>query len=242
MRELNDINLLFGKSGMSTVGRTLIFNVLYLLSMAATAFGGGLIILGILDMRILVYIFYPLVGFGQLFFLCATLSVSSVWNKMAKKVTQRFLKDENSALAATESASANTATASFFFRAKVGCIRRLMTISKLNIGADAPISVSLSALTVAMMISYFSPLYISAALSVCCLVVALSFAAAGSRMAYLMALSVEPISLKRQRHPSLNYKKKKVVESRMMLTKVQRTFRTGSSLSMAWMWLQTVIE
>ena len=65
---------------------------------------------------------------------------------------------------------------------------------------DAPISVSLSALTVAMMISYFSPLYISASLSICCLVVALFFAAAGSRMAYMLVLSVKPASSKRPQH------------------------------------------
>jgi len=195
------MDALFSKTSMSNVGRTLILNLLYVFCMLATVLGIGVIIVGMSDNRVLLYMFYPMVGFGQLFFVCATLSVSTVWNSMAKKAAPIILAPvDNGSNPQIPSTAERNGTAdaneSCFFRATPCCCRNLIKIPKVTTGVGALVPISLSALTVAMMISYFSPLYITAALSVCCLVIALSFAAAGSRTARLLAQSSEPVSPK----------------------------------------------
>jgi len=193
--ELYAMKLLFSKSSVSNVGRTLIFNLLYLLSMVATVIGALCLIVGINDMRALVYMFYPLVGFGQLFFLCATLSVSTVWNSMAKKASLILVSVSNSSLPPASLIRTNADTTAKSKKLGFCC---LVKMPKPSVGVDAPITTSLIALTVTMMISYFSPLYISSAMSVCCLVIAISFAAAGGRMARLLTLSTEPLANKKR--------------------------------------------
>jgi hypothetical protein len=196
--ELHSMSLLFSKSSVSNVGRTLIFNLLYLLSMAGTVLGALFMIVGMTDIRQLVFMFYPMVGFGQLFFLCATLSVSTVWNSMAKKAAPILVSISSpSAATSTHTNTEIAANNEKWTPPPLRWIRRYLTkMPKLSLGVDAPIPTSLIALTVTMMISYFSPLYISSAMSVCCLVIAISFAAAGSRMARLLTLSTEPVAKK----------------------------------------------
>ena len=208
--DLYSIGVLFSKTSVSNVGRTLILNVLYLFCMLATVLGVWVIILGMSDNRVLLYMFYPMVGFGQLFFVCATLSVSTVWNSMAKKAAPILLAPVDNEIdlpdtlapatngtAATDKSSCSRATLCF-------CCYDLKKIPKVSMGVGAPVPTSLTALTVAVMISYFSPIYITAALSVCCLVIAISFAAAGGRLARLLTQSSEPVSRRQQQCWSLS--------------------------------------
>ena len=76
-------------------------------------------------------------------------------------------------------------------QSKVWGVRHWMQLLKWIAGVEAPVAASLSALTVATMVSYFSPFYVSIAMSICCLVVSVSFAAAGSRMASLLSISAD---------------------------------------------------
>jgi len=142
---------------------------------------------------------YPFVITGQFFFVCTTLSVCSVWNALAKRVTPQT--DDSKPLQQAPAWQSKTARLASSDRchhveSTVWGIRHWMQFLKLIAGMEAPVAASLSALTVATMVSYFSPFYVSIAMSICCLVVSVSFAAAGSRMARLLSISADAVALR----------------------------------------------
>ena len=201
--ELRAADLLFtSKASVGSVGRTSVFNLLYLLPMTATTIGNGIVLAGHDQKRVFVDdLYYPFVITGQFFFVCATLSVCSVWNSTAKRVItlaadgRHMQQPSTSPEKIMRTASNGSHTGA---RANVWGIRHWMQFLKLIAGMEAPVAASLSALTIATMVSYFSPLYVSIAMSVCCLVVSVSFAAAGSRMARLLSISADAISLRQE--------------------------------------------
>ena len=184
--ELHTADLLFSsKTSVSSVGRTSVLNLLYVLSTTAISLGAGAMLAGYDPNRVFVrYLYYPLVVIGQFFFVCATLSVCSVWNSTAK----RFMPLTDDGRPLPPSDLHNNAQANEWG------IRHWMHCLKLIAGVEAPVAASLSALTVATMVSYFSPFYVSIAIGIGFLVVSVSFVAAGSRMARLLSISADAIA------------------------------------------------
>jgi len=198
--EVRALEHIFSKSSIGNVRRTLIFNVLYVLPIIGNAIGMGLMIAGLDNSRIFVReLLYPSVALGQLFFNCATLNISSIWDSMARKVMPISptpeLSQQKSALliGACCGQAAHVRHQQCKFSSKRGsnclvrCIRR-------TAGVVGVIALSLFALSVAIMSLYFSPFNVSIAMSVGCLVVGVSYAVAGTRMASLLSLGSGALS------------------------------------------------
>jgi len=152
----------------------------------------------------------PISRYWAVFFVCATLSVSFVWESRVNKIIPLTHAVRPSLPAGPSSSFSSNIRHST--RAKIWCMHYWIIFLKSILGLEALIAASLSAITVAMMVSYVSPLYISAATSMCCLVVSVTLAATGSRLGRLLdvpigafSLSEEELDNRSQRHVNIEW-------------------------------------
>jgi len=182
-----------------------------MLPVTAVALGVGITMVGLDENRVFDRnLYYPLVVIGQFFFVCATLSVSFVWESRVNKIIPLTHAVRPSLPAGPSSSFSSNIRHST--RAKIWCMHYWIIFLKSILGLEALIAASLSAITVAMMVSYVSPLYISAATSMCCLVVSVTLAATGSRLGRLLdvpigafSLSEEELDNRSQRHVNIEW-------------------------------------
>ena len=88
--ELHAMNLLSGKARVGNIGRTLLFSALFVACMLGCALGVGCALLGLDPHHVYErYLYYPLLGAGQFFFVCARRSCRTLLSKGQDIIVQR---------------------------------------------------------------------------------------------------------------------------------------------------------
>ena len=190
--KVQTIDNVFSKSSNENVRRTLIFNIFFILPIFGNVLGTSLIIAGVDDSRIFVDRFlYPSIALGHFFFNCATLSISTIWDNMARKIIPLPSESSRQRRKLISWAFFNRVPASRHHCCTMvhrRCAIYLVQCVQCNTHTAGAFALSLFALSVVIMGLFFSPFNVTLVISAGCLVVGASYTIAGNRMAHLLSI------------------------------------------------------